>query len=115
MIHLQKPFVIAVTCIRYKLQEVCCAFDGDFFYVHQVCLAKANSTTSLDTVVIQDLNLGEGQAVENGDSLEVVYTGWLLQNHAIGQVTHFRHCLVNFLILSPVPVFSSFFFLSFFR
>ncbi|TKS78016.1 FK506-binding protein 15 [Collichthys lucidus] len=54
-------------------------------FCKEVCLAKANSAASLDTVVIQDLNLGEGQAVENGDSLEVVYTGWLLQNHAIGQ------------------------------
>ena len=59
------------------------------FYGHQVCLAKANSAASLDTVVVQDLSLGEGQAVENGDSLEVVYTGWLLQNHVIGQVTRF--------------------------
>uniref|UniRef100_A0A7N6C3D8 peptidylprolyl isomerase n=1 Tax=Anabas testudineus TaxID=64144 RepID=A0A7N6C3D8_ANATE len=52
----------------------------------EVCLAKANSTASLDTVVVQDLTLGEGQGVENGDSLEVVYTGWLLQNHSIGQM-----------------------------
>ncbi|XP_013870155.1 FK506-binding protein 15 [Austrofundulus limnaeus] len=55
-------------------------------FCKEVCLAKANSTSSLDSVVIQDLSLGEGQAVENGDSLEVVYTGWLLQNHTIGQV-----------------------------
>lgn len=69
--------------------------------MHQVCLAKANSAASLDTVVVQDLSLGEGQAVENGDSLEVVYTGWLLQDHAIGQVTHFHHHSIS---LSPVPV-----------
>lgn len=37
-------------------------------------------------LVTQDLVLGEGQGVENGDSLEVAYTGWLLQNHTIGQV-----------------------------
>ncbi|KAM9360502.1 FK506-binding protein 15 [Symphorus nematophorus] len=55
-------------------------------FCKEVCLAKANSVASLDTVVFQDLSLGEGQAVENGDSLEVVYTGWLLQNHAIGQM-----------------------------
>ncbi|XP_076587173.1 FK506-binding protein 15 isoform X2 [Chaetodon auriga] len=55
-------------------------------FCKEVCLAKANSAASLDTVVVQDLSLGEGQAVENGDSLEVVYTGWLLQDHAIGQV-----------------------------
>uniref|UniRef100_UPI0037E76F6C FK506-binding protein 15 isoform X2 n=1 Tax=Semicossyphus pulcher TaxID=241346 RepID=UPI0037E76F6C len=55
-------------------------------FCKEVCLAKANSAASLDSVVVQDLSLGEGQAVENGDSLEVVYTGWLLQNHAIGQM-----------------------------
>ncbi|XP_059193194.1 FK506-binding protein 15 isoform X2 [Centropristis striata] len=55
-------------------------------FCKEVCLAKANSVVSLDAVVVQDLSVGEGQAVENGDSLEVVYTGWLLQNHAIGQM-----------------------------
>ncbi|XP_075934251.1 FK506-binding protein 15 [Anarhichas minor] len=55
-------------------------------FCREVCLAKVNSEVSLDAVVVQDLSLGEGQAVENGDSLEVVYTGWLLQNHAIGQM-----------------------------
>ncbi|XP_041854809.1 FK506-binding protein 15 isoform X2 [Melanotaenia boesemani] len=55
-------------------------------FCKEVCLAKANSASALDSVVIQDLSLGEGQAVENGDSLEVVYTGWLLENHTIGQV-----------------------------
>lgn len=55
-------------------------------FCKEVCLAKANSAVSLDDVVVQDLSIGEGQAVENGDSLEVVYTGWLLQNNAIGQM-----------------------------
>ncbi|KAI3372659.1 hypothetical protein L3Q82_022705, partial [Scortum barcoo] len=55
-------------------------------FCKEVCLAKANSAASLDAVVTQDLSLGEGQAVEHGDSLEVVYTGWLLQNHTIGQM-----------------------------
>uniref|UniRef100_A0A674AVX4 peptidylprolyl isomerase n=1 Tax=Salmo trutta TaxID=8032 RepID=A0A674AVX4_SALTR len=55
-------------------------------FCKEVCLAKVNSAPSLDMVVVQDLTLGEGQGVENGDSLEVAYTGWLLQNHAIGQV-----------------------------
>ncbi|XP_068559313.1 FK506-binding protein 15 isoform X2 [Cebidichthys violaceus] len=55
-------------------------------FCREVCLAKVNSEVSLDAVLVQDLSLGEGQAVENGDSLEVVYTGWLLQNHAIGQM-----------------------------
>ncbi|KAM6930962.1 FK506-binding protein 15 [Xenentodon cancila] len=55
-------------------------------FCKEVCLAKANSTTSLDAVVIQDLILGEGQAVDIGDSLELVYTGWLLQNHTVGKM-----------------------------
>lgn len=55
-------------------------------FCKEVCLAKANSPSSLDSVVTQDLCLGEGQGVETGDSLEVAYTGWLLQNHAIGQM-----------------------------
>ncbi|XP_037536706.1 FK506-binding protein 15, partial [Nematolebias whitei] len=55
-------------------------------FCKDVCLAKANSTSSLDSALIQDLSLGEGPAVDSGDSLEVVYTGWLLQNHTIGQV-----------------------------
>lgn len=52
----------------------------------EVCLAKVNSGRASDSVLIQDLVLGEGQAVENGDSLEVAYTGWLLQNHTTGQM-----------------------------
>lgn len=40
----------------------------------------------LDSVLIQDLLLGEGKDAENGDSLEVAYTGWLLQNQTIGTV-----------------------------
>lgn len=52
----------------------------------EVCLAKVNSGGASDSVLIQDLVLGEGQAVENGDSLEVAYTGWLLQNHTTGQM-----------------------------
>ncbi|KAK5931753.1 hypothetical protein CgunFtcFv8_003524 [Champsocephalus gunnari] len=55
-------------------------------FCREVCLAKANSAAPLEAVVVQDLSLGEGQAVENGDSLEVVYTGWLLQSHTIGEM-----------------------------
>ncbi|KAK3566032.1 hypothetical protein QTP86_024566 [Hemibagrus guttatus] len=57
-------------------------------FCKEVCLAKANCSSPLEMLVIQDLLLGEGQGVENGDSLEVAYTGWLLQNHTIGQVIH---------------------------
>ncbi|XP_061674478.1 FK506-binding protein 15-like isoform X7 [Syngnathoides biaculeatus] len=55
-------------------------------FCKEVCLAKANSCNVLDSVVTQDLSLGEGQAVQYGDSLEVTYGGWLLQNHTIGQM-----------------------------
>ncbi|KFO70262.1 FK506-binding protein 15, partial [Cuculus canorus] len=52
----------------------------------QVCIAKYNSSPALDSVLCQDLLLGEGQGVEGGDSLEVAYTGWLFQNNGLGQV-----------------------------
>ncbi|XP_072739226.1 FK506-binding protein 15 isoform X2 [Ciconia boyciana] len=52
----------------------------------QVCIAKCNSSAVLDSVLCQDLLLGEGQGVEGGDSLEIAYTGWLFQNNGLGQV-----------------------------
>ncbi|XP_047380101.1 FK506-binding protein 15 isoform X4 [Sciurus carolinensis] len=52
----------------------------------QVGIAKCNSTSSLDAVISQDLIVAEGPGVEVGDSLEVAYTGWLFQNHVLGQV-----------------------------
>ncbi|XP_073414411.1 FK506-binding protein 15 isoform X2 [Dendrobates tinctorius] len=52
----------------------------------QLCLAKCNSAPSIDAVVTQDLNPGDGQEADVGDLLEVAYTGWLLQNHGIGQM-----------------------------
>nr|XP_020762279.1 FK506-binding protein 15 isoform X2 [Odocoileus virginianus texanus] len=52
----------------------------------QVCIAKCNSTSPLDSVLSQDLIVVEGPAVEAGDSLEVAYTSWLFQNQALGQV-----------------------------
>ncbi|KFQ86119.1 FK506-binding protein 15, partial [Phoenicopterus ruber ruber] len=52
----------------------------------QVCIAKCNSSPVLESVLYQDLLLGEGQGVEGGDSLEVAYTGWLFQNNGLGQV-----------------------------
>uniref|UniRef100_A0A3Q4B3S1 peptidylprolyl isomerase n=1 Tax=Mola mola TaxID=94237 RepID=A0A3Q4B3S1_MOLML len=55
-------------------------------FCKEICLAKANSAASFKGVLVQDLSLGEGQAVENGDCLEVAYTGWLLQNYTIGQM-----------------------------
>ena len=34
----------------------------------------------------QDLTLGDGGALEVGDSAELKYTGWLLTNNSFGQV-----------------------------
>ncbi|XP_032905327.1 FK506-binding protein 15 isoform X2 [Amblyraja radiata] len=64
-------------------------FDSDkavIDFSKQVCLAKCNCTSSLESVLVQDLSPGEGPAVETGDSLEVSYTGWLYQNNTFGQV-----------------------------
>ncbi|XP_074871864.1 FK506-binding protein 15 isoform X2 [Carettochelys insculpta] len=52
----------------------------------QFCIAKFNSSASLDSTLYQDLIVGEGQGLEVGDSLEIAYTGWLFQNHGLGQV-----------------------------
>nr|XP_049620153.1 FK506-binding protein 15 isoform X2 [Syngnathus scovelli] len=59
---------------------------SSFDFCKEVCLAKVNSCNVLDVVLTQDLSLGEGHAVQYGDSLEVAYKGWLLQNHTIGQM-----------------------------
>lgn len=52
----------------------------------QLCIAKYNSGPPSDSVLFQDLIIGEGQGVEVGDSLEVAFTGWLFQNCGLGQV-----------------------------
>lgn len=52
----------------------------------QVCLAKYNTAPLVDCVLIQELVPGEGQVVENGDSLEVAYSGWLYQSNSFGQM-----------------------------
>ncbi|XP_063000887.1 FK506-binding protein 15 [Elgaria multicarinata webbii] len=54
----------------------------------QLCIAKYNSCSSPspDSVLCQDLILGEGPSVEVGDALEVAFTGWLFQNGGLGQV-----------------------------
>ena len=58
----------------------------------QVALAKANSAgPTLETLVSQDLSLGEGGPLEANDSAEIRYTGNLLQNNAIGQVRSHGH------------------------
>ncbi|XP_013997915.1 FK506-binding protein 15 isoform X10 [Salmo salar] len=55
-------------------------------FCKELCVARWNSETTVDTLLTQDLLLGEGQAVDYGDTVEVTFTGWLLQNHNIGQM-----------------------------
>uniref|UniRef100_A0A4W5RM72 FKBP prolyl isomerase family member 15a n=1 Tax=Hucho hucho TaxID=62062 RepID=A0A4W5RM72_9TELE len=57
-------------------------------FCKELCVARWNSETTVDTLLTQDLLLGEGQVVNYGDTVEVAFTGWLLQNHNIGQVTN---------------------------
>jgi len=40
-----------------------------------------------DLVITQDLSPGEGHALEAGDNIEIKYTGWQLENNAIGSVS----------------------------
>lgn len=65
-------------------------FDSEatlFDFTRQVVLAKANSQgQSLNSLVIQDLVKGDGQALENGDTAEIKYSGWLLSNFTFGQM-----------------------------
>ena len=43
--------------------------------------------SSLSDVISQDLPpLGEGGALESGDSIEMKYTGWILQDNTYGSV-----------------------------
>ncbi|VDH97908.1 FK506-binding protein 15 [Mytilus galloprovincialis] len=60
-------------------------------FAKNVALAKALSAGSaLETVISQDLNVGEGSSsVETGSSVEVKYTGWLLTNNTFGQVLNY--------------------------
>ncbi|XP_014775717.1 FK506-binding protein 15 isoform X2 [Octopus bimaculoides] len=56
-------------------------------FAREIAIAKSKLCDSaLDTVIIQDLVLGEGNSLETGDSAEVKYTGWLLTNKKLGQV-----------------------------
>lgn len=55
-------------------------------FAKQVALSKANSAGGeISSLVSQDLQLGDGAAVDTGDMVEVKYTGWLLTNNTQGQ------------------------------
>lgn len=87
---------MSMSALYDKLYENSVVLNWDNKTVHlamifQICLAKANNAASLDTVVVQDLSLGDGQAVKNGDTIELLYTGWLLQNHTTGEMFDSNH------------------------
>ncbi|KAJ8300576.1 LOW QUALITY PROTEIN: hypothetical protein KUTeg_022095 [Tegillarca granosa] len=55
-------------------------------FAKQVTIAMACSMgSSFNTLLSQDLVLGEGGSLESGDNVEVKYTGWLFTNNTIGQ------------------------------
>lgn len=50
----------------------------------QVAIAKANfAGNGLTNVIQQELILGDGNGLDNGDLVEVKYTGWLLTNSVL--------------------------------
>ncbi|XP_060718584.1 FK506-binding protein 15 [Tachysurus vachellii] len=57
-----------------------------------VCVARWNSQTCRDTLLTQDLVHGKGQTVGMGDTVDVALSSWLLQNHAIGQLSESSSC-----------------------
>ncbi|KAM9440964.1 FK506-binding protein 15 isoform 1-T1 [Clarias gariepinus] len=61
-------------------------------FCKEVCVARWNSQTFRDTLLTQDLAHGEGRTVSMGDTVEVVLSSWLLQNHAIGQLFDSSSC-----------------------
>ncbi|XP_072528509.1 FK506-binding protein 15 [Salminus brasiliensis] len=55
-------------------------------FCKEVCLAKCSSQTCIDSLVVQDLLQGEGQAVDIGDTVQMAFCGWVFQNGTIGQM-----------------------------
>ncbi|RUS76258.1 hypothetical protein EGW08_015973, partial [Elysia chlorotica] len=56
-------------------------------FAKEMALAKANAFSGDPTELIQqDLVLGEGGGLEQGDSVEVKYTGWLFSAGTVGKV-----------------------------
>ena len=63
-----------------------------------MALSKANSAdggaTKLDSLIIQDIAIGEGPSLELGDSVELKYSGWVMSNYSFGAVSHCFLCTV---------------------
>lgn len=62
-----------------------------WFLCGQVAVSKfcSGQSSNRDLVIIQDLGPGEGNALEAGDSIEIKYTGWQVENNAVGSVSDF--------------------------
>ena len=58
----------------------------NFMFIFQICLCKHTLNESDDSITTQDIAPGEGGVLENGDSAEVKYTGWLLSGNSFGEV-----------------------------
>ena len=58
-----------------------------------MALSKASSesggTSTLESLVIQDLCPGEGGTLELGDSVEIKFTSWLVTDWTLGAVSSF--------------------------
>ncbi|XP_067143680.1 FK506-binding protein 15-like isoform X4 [Centruroides vittatus] len=56
-------------------------------FARHVAFTKAKVHGShLNSPLIQDLNFGEGNEVDNGDSIEIKYTGWIMSNYTCGEM-----------------------------
>lgn len=86
---------IAIMQTSLNFTDARCIWWNDLWVCFsQVCMARWNSEALSDSLVTQDLVQGEGQAVDVGDTVEVAYSAWLLQNHSLGQVL-----ILNFVIV----------------
>ena len=65
--------------------------------IHQVALSKAGcepgGVARLESLITQDLCLGEGGSLEVGDSVEIKFSSWLVTDHALGAVS----CSIEYL------------------
>ena len=53
----------------------------------QVCLAVANLSMPLASVLTQELLVGDGtEALQDGDAAELKYTGWVFSGGQLTQV-----------------------------
>ncbi len=49
-------------------------------------MLHAVGSGTFNAVILQDLATGDGASLEKGSSVEIVHTGWLLQDYNYGQV-----------------------------